>query len=109
MPMVGRRGGVTMAEVNKAVARRWLDEFWSAGNLALADEVFAPTYVRHDPEGPMTGPDAIRRFVATIRANFPDLHFTTDDLVTEGDRVVVRWTATGTHAPTNRRITFTGV
>ena len=97
------------AEENKAVARRWLDEFWSTGNLALADEIFAPTYVRHDPDGPMTGPDAIRRYVATIRADLPDLHFVADDMVAEGDRVVMRWTASGTHTPTSRQITFTGV
>jgi predicted ester cyclase len=89
-------------------ARRWLDEFWN-GNLALADVILAPAYVRHDPDGPMIGPDAHRRFVAGIRAEFPDLHFTTEDLVAEGDRVVVRWTATGTHVPINRRITFPGM
>lgn len=98
-----------MTEENKAVAQRWLDEFFSKGNLAIADEIFASTYMRHDPDGPMTGLDAIRRYVAAIRADFPDLHFTTDDMLADGDRVVVRWTATGTHAPTNRRITFTGV
>jgi predicted ester cyclase len=98
-----------MAEESKAVSRRWLDEFWSAGNLVIADEIFAPTYVRYDPEGPMIGLDTIRRFVAAIRADIPDLYFTADDVVAEGDRVVVRWTATGTHASVNRRIRFTGM
>ena len=99
----------TADTANKAVAQQWLDKFWSTGDLAFADEVFAPTYVRHDPAGPMIGLDAIRRYVAAIRADFPDLRFTADDMVAEGDRVVVRWTATGTHTPTNRRITFPGV
>lgn len=98
-----------MTEANKAVAQRWLDEFWGAGNLAVVNELFAATYVRHDPAGPMTGLDAIRTYVARIRADFPDLHFTADDVLAEADRVVVRWTATGTHAPTKRRVTFTGV
>lgn len=101
--------GVAITEANKSFARRYLDEFWSTGNLALANEMFVPTYVRHDPEGPMTGLDAIRRFIATIRADFPDLHFTADDMLAEGDRVMVRWTSTGTHAPTNRGIPFAGM
>ena len=97
-----------MTKANKALARQWLDEFWN-GNLALADAILAPGYVRHDPDGPMIGPDAYRRFVAGIRTEFPDLRFTAEDLIAEGDRVVVRWTATGTHTPTNQRITFPGM
>jgi predicted ester cyclase len=100
---------MTMSEENRAIAQRWLDEFWSAGNLAVAEEIFAPTYVRHDPEGPMIGLDAIRRYVSTIRADFLDMHYTADDLIAEADRVVVRWTATATHTPTKRRITFSGI
>ena len=98
-----------MLEANKAVARRWLDDFWSAGDLTIVDEIYAPNCVRHDPEGAMVGQDAVRGFVAGIRAEFPDLHFTADDVIAEGDRVVVRYTATGTHAPTGRRITFPGM
>jgi predicted ester cyclase len=100
---------VGVVEENKVLARRWLDEFWGRGNLASAEEIFAPAYVRHDFDGPMIGPDAIRRYVASIRADLPDLQFTADDMVAEGDRVVVRWTATGTHAPTKRRLTFAGM
>ena len=98
-----------MAEEIKNAAQYWLDEFWSAGNLAAAAEIFAPTYVRHDPDGPMIGIEAIRGYGARIRSDFPDLHFTADDLIAEGDLVAVRWTATGTHAPTQRRVTFTGM
>ena len=98
-----------MIEENKAIAQRWLDEFWSAGNLAIAEEIFAPTYVRHDPQGPMVGLDAIRSYVAAQRADFPDMHFTADDVLTEADRVVIRWTATATHTPTKRFITFSGM
>jgi len=88
-----------MIEQNKSVAKRWLDEFWTAGDLAVADELFSVNYVRHDPEGKMIGPDVVRGYV----------HFIAEDMIAEGDRVVVRWTATGTHIPTNRQVTFPGM
>ena len=53
-----------------------------------------------------------------MRAAFPDIHFTWDDFVVEGDKVVGRWTCQGTHAgylptmgiePTGKRVTFTGI
>lgn len=109
VPLTSVVGGAIVAEENKMLARRWLDEFWGAGNFAGADEIFASTYLRHDFDGPMIGTDAIRGYVAAIRVDIPDLHFTADDVVAEGDRVVVRWTATGTHARTSRPITFAGM
>jgi hypothetical protein len=52
-------------EQNKALARRWSEELWSQGNLAVADEIIAPDYVRHDPGDPFpaNGPDDVKRIV----------------------------------------------
>ena len=86
-------------EENKATVRRWFDEFWNAGNLAVADELFHPNYVSGDRD-----PDDERSVVETSKEGyafwhgvFPDLHFAVDEVIAEGDTVVVRWTGQGTH------------
>lgn len=57
----------------------------------------------------MIGHNAIREFVAGMRDAVSSWSLTADDVVAEGDRVVVHWSATGTHAPTQRRLTFGGM
>jgi steroid delta-isomerase-like uncharacterized protein len=105
-----------MSEENKAVIRRVYDELWNRGNPAVADELFSPAYVRHAPFHPLRGPEGIKEAVRVIRAAFPDVHIAIEDLVAEGDRVVVRWATTGTHrgafrdlAPTGKRVAVEGI
>jgi steroid delta-isomerase-like uncharacterized protein len=102
-----------MSEQNKAAIRRWLEEGINQGNLAALDELVAPNYVYHGPGMELRGPEALKQLVAVFRTAFPDLHTTIDDMVAEGDKVVTRWTATGTHrgefmgmAPTGRSMTL---
>src|SRR5262245_29679801 len=85
-------------EHNKAVARRWSEELWSKGNLAVADEIVAPDYVRHDPGDPFParGPEDVKRIVSMLRAMLPDLTIEIEDIVAEGDKVVLRYTAIAT-------------
>ena len=61
--------GGTMTEQNKAVAVRWSEELWSNGQLAVADEIVAPDYVRHDPGDPFPaqGPEDVKRIVKMLR------------------------------------------
>lgn len=61
----------------------------------------------------LRGPEALKQLIVQFRSAFPDLHATIDDMVTEGDKVVTRWTATGTHrgafmgmAPAGRHMTL---
>ncbi|OLC53048.1 MAG: hypothetical protein AUH85_14965 [Chloroflexi bacterium 13_1_40CM_4_68_4] len=84
---------------NKANSRRFFEELWNKGNLALVDELVAPRHVSHDPNNPnqAPGPEGVRQLVSLYRNAFPDLHFTIRDIVAEGDRVVTRVTASGTH------------
>ena len=105
-------------EENKAVARRFLEEIFTAGNLELADELFAPNYVLHDPSVPqeVRGPEGIKQYVAMYRAVYPDTHFAVEDQIAEGDEVATRWTAQGTHQGelmgiphTGRVVTITGI
>jgi len=85
-------------EHNKAIARRWTEELWGRGNLAVADEIIAPDYVRHDPGDPFParGPEDVKRIVTMLRAMLPDLTIEMEDMVAEGDRVVSRYAAVAT-------------
>jgi ketosteroid isomerase-like protein len=101
----------TLAE-NKAIVLRSESELWSKGNLAAADELYSPNFVCHFVVGPeWKGVQGIKREVASHRTSFPDWQETVDDVVAEGDKVVIRFTSTGTHrgefqgmAPTGRKV-----
>jgi len=105
-------------ESRKSLVQRFNDEVWGKGNLDVVYEVFAPDYVRHDlrPGNPPPGPDGQRKIASDFRAAFPDLKTAIDFMVEEGEFVVSRWTAEGTHTgawnnipPTGKRIRFCGV
>lgn len=88
-----------MRERNIEVVRSWIDEAWSRGNLALADDLLAEEFVLHDPVASreIVGRDAERALITGLREAIPDLTFAIDDLVADGDNVTIRWTAAGTH------------
>lgn len=85
-------------ELNKATAKRFFEDIWNKGNLALLDELALPNMVVHGvpPELPPSL-EGLRQFIKMYRTAFPDLQFTLGDLIAEGDKVAVRWTVTGTH------------
>lgn len=85
------------SEDNKAIVRRFLEEVINKGNLALVDELVAADLVDHAaPPGMEGNRDGLKAFFTTFRGAFPDLHYTVDDVIAEGDRVVQRTTAHGT-------------
>ena len=86
------------AEENKATARRWSEELWGQGNLAVADEVIAPDYVRHDAGDPFParGPEDVKKIVGMLRGMLPDLRIEVQDVIAEDDKVVVRYTGVAT-------------
>lgn len=88
----------TPIEQNKATARRWSEELWSRGHLAVADEIIAADYLRHDPGDPFParGPEDVKRIVTMLRKMLPDLRIEIEAMVAEGDIVVSRYTATAT-------------
>jgi predicted ester cyclase len=104
-------------EENKAVVRRFTDEVWNTGNLAIIDELFASTWVGHDlPPGLAPGREGLKQMVGAFRAAFSDIRATVDDQIADGDAVAWRWTFQGTHSgafmgipPTSKRITLTGI
>jgi steroid delta-isomerase-like uncharacterized protein len=88
------------AESNKAVARRFLEEVFGQGKLAVADEIVAPDHVDRGPgtlPGLPPGPEGSKMIVTVYRNAFPDIHFTIDEQIAEGDKVVTRWTGHATH------------
>lgn len=88
-----------MSADNKALARRLYDEVINAGNLDLLDELVADDFVEHEafPGMPATGPEAPKAVLGMFKAAFSDMKFTVEDMIAEGDKVVVRATVTGTH------------
>ena len=106
------------AEENKRVVRRFVEEVMNGGDLEAADELIAPDHVNHDPTAPevLPGPEGIKELIGMYRSAFPDIHFTTGEMICEGDTVAHRWTFTGTHrgemvgvGPTGRRVEVSGV
>ncbi len=108
-----------MSEENKALARRFLEEAFNEGNLGVVDEIVASDYVLHDPaspEGELRGPEGVKGFVQMYRSAYPDTDITVEEQIAEGDRVVSRWTARGTHQgellgvpPSGNRVEVSGI
>jgi steroid delta-isomerase-like uncharacterized protein len=106
-------------EANKAIVIQLYEEIWNQGDLDLVDKLIAPNAINHDPQHPPgvpSGPQGLKAAVTMLRSAFPDDHHTIEDLVAEGDKVVVRTTLTGTHqgsflglAPTGKHIANTSI
>ena len=87
-----------MATANKKLVRRFYKEVYGDWNMALVDEVVSPRFISHDwPEGTPAGPQGFMAFYSAIRSALPDARYEVDDLISEGDKVVVRWRLLGTH------------
>jgi predicted ester cyclase len=106
-----------IAAANKEGVRRFYKEVFGGNwDMTLVDQVVSLEFRSHDwPEG-QTGPRAFRDYYSAIRSAVPDGRYEVDDLIAEGDRVVVRWRLLGTHegsfggiAPTGRMITLKGI
>ena len=87
---------LSSATDNVAKSKRLLEAF-SSGDVAVADELLAPQAVSHDPATPaamrsLQGPEAFKRTVEMYRTGFPDLQFAVDDVIADGEKVVLRCT-----------------
>ena len=104
-------------ENGRTIARRFTEELWDKGELAVADEIIAPDFVDHNPvSGQSPGLAGYKEMVGAFRAAFPDLRVKNEDVMIEWDKVVARWTARGTHSealmnipPTGKQVTLKGI
>jgi steroid delta-isomerase-like uncharacterized protein len=103
-------------EENKDLARHsW--ELASQGTPALLEEVYAADLVWHEPDQDVQGLEEAKQYYSTYLSAFPDLSFTVEDVIAEGDKVVTRWTVRGTHqgkieafgSPTGRQLEQEGI
>jgi steroid delta-isomerase-like uncharacterized protein len=107
------------AEESKDIVRRGIEALFTRdGDLDSLEETYAEDYVGHAPPFPdIVGLQAAKGFAMGYRQAFPDLLTTTEDLIAEGDKVVARWTTSGTHQgetevfgpATGNRIEITGI
>ena len=88
-----------MSEENKAIIRRFFEEFANKGDESVVDKLIGEDIVDHNPQDPNIPPGAegVKQLFAGRRMAFPDMRVTVEDLVAEGDKVVLRSTVTGTH------------
>ncbi len=91
-----------MSVENRTIAERFNEDVWREGDEAALEALLAADFVDHDPlPGQSPDREGHRQILAAFRSAFPDLSVTTEDIVTEGDKVVSRWTARGTHQGTS--------
>ncbi len=104
------------SEANKRLVQRYYDEVLNEGNIEALEELAAPDYQENDPlPGQGTGLAGLRDRVAMLRSGLAP-RFSIEDVVAEGDKVVVRWTNAGTHVgefagvpPTGKTFTIAGI
>lgn len=92
-------------------------ELWNTGNLALVDEIHAANFVNHDPARPdVIDLESYKRFIGEVHTSMPDYQVIVQDTIAEGDKVVSRWTGSGTHQgeyvgipPTGKQATLAGM
>lgn len=106
------------SEANKALVRKFLEGAWNRGDMAIIQETLSHDYITHESlaAGNAPGPDGYKQTVTQYRAAFPDLHTTIEDMIAEGDKVVVRGTDRFTHTtgfqgnpPTDRQVTISWI
>lgn len=100
------------AEKMKQFIRNHFEEFVNRRNLEVADVNFAPDFVDHGsdvPPGTPPGPQGAKQYVGGALKRFPDMHVTVEDMIAEGDKVVVRNTWQGTDRNSGKKLRFGGI
>ena len=102
---------------NKTKFRRLYEEILNKGNLDVFEELCAPNFVKHAmPPTPDYGIEGSKQSVIMLRTAFPDIKYTVEDIIEDGDKLAARWSAKGTHKgvfmgipPTGKQVAFSGI
>lgn len=102
---------------NIAILERFVEEVINQGRLEVADEIVQEDFVELDPlPGQRQGREGLKEVIAMMRAGFPDIHWLCEETIAAGEKVVTRFTWTGTHRgpflgipATGKRVTVKGV
>jgi steroid delta-isomerase-like uncharacterized protein len=95
-------------ETNKAIVRRYIEQFVNDQRHDLVDEFLVDTVELHGPGPSIIGRNAVVEWYVMFSGAFPDWQTTIDEMVAEGDKVVVRITSNGTHQGEMQGIPATG-
>lgn len=109
---------VSTVKQNKELVRKAVEEIWNKGNFDKLKEMVSEDFVIRFPRPgeELRGPENVKQFYTALRKAFPDIRFTIEDLLAEGNKVVTHWSATGTHKgefkglpATGKRVTFKAI
>ena len=102
---------------NKTVIRSFVEEVINQGRFERANDLVVEDFIELDPlPGQQQGREGLKDVIGAMRAAFPDIHWVLEEMIAEGDKVVSRFTWTGTHRgsflgipPTGRKVSVKGV
>jgi steroid delta-isomerase-like uncharacterized protein len=96
-------------DANKQVARRLIEDVWDRADLTSLADLLAPDVVFHEPiSQELRGREELGQFISAYRMAFPDMRFAIEEQIAEGDLVVTRWIARGSHQGQFRQVPPTG-
>jgi len=97
-----------MSEQDKDVVRRLIEDHWNGKQTALVGELFASSVSLHTPDGELSGLEGASYLLQAYATAFPDFHLAVHEMISERDKVVVRYTFTGTQSGPLAGIPATG-
>ena len=105
-----------MNALHQALSRRWFEEVWNERRDASIGELLSPEGVGHLESGRVEGVEAFKEVRDQFLAAIPDIRLEIEAVVSDGDDVVIRWHASGTHAgdglglePTHEKVAVRGM
>jgi predicted SnoaL-like aldol condensation-catalyzing enzyme len=90
---------MSQQQENEALAHRFHMDIFQKGRLEVVDEIIASDFVWRNPIIPselQRGPESVKKIASAVIDAMPDLQITHDDTIAKGDKVLIRWTITGT-------------
>ena len=108
---------LTVTGNKNQMASDFTEEIWDKGNFKIADEILSMDFIDHDPvTGQLPGLNGYKQMVKDFRDAFPNLRVKNEDVIVEGNKIVVSWTAYGIQSghlmnipPTNKHVTLKGI